>query len=392
MKFLDFLIEAETINKEKSKAIKHLTHLGGEAQFVGRAETNRDLTRLEDLHKHLSGEKSSVENVGVKADGSPSFEMGHVKNPATGEKEFGVAYKGAARGYAFTPDQVKEKFGHSPGLASKMGQLLEHGKKVMSPIHGVVQGDFMGSQKDKTITTEGNKISHKENLIKYSYPKESEEGKQLKKSKISISLHTRIDKEQPEYNIDTSKFYNSPDVHMFNNKLSRSGVNYSQEDKNEFDKNFSKANEHLKYLKNHDELVGKHTEHLQTYINKTVREGTTPTTAGYKSHLKTRLQKDVDKVSRPANKLKKSIAMKNMISHVEENKGDFDSLFKAHVHLDKAKNVLLRTLENSNHNQEHTINGKATNPEGFVVGYKDGSVSKVVNRSKEGFSGQNLNK
>ena len=84
--------------------------------------------------------------------------------------------------------------------------------------------------------------------------------------------------------------------------------------------------------------------------------------------------------------------MKNMVSHVEENKDDFDSLFKSHHHLDKAKNVLLQTLENSNHTQEHTINGKATNPEGFVVGYKDGSVSKVVNRSKEGFSGQNLNK
>jgi hypothetical protein len=52
----------------------------------------------------------------------------------------------------------------------------------------------------------------------------------------------------------------------------------------------------------------------------------------------------------------------------------------------------LTTLENNEHNQEHTINGKETKPEGFVVGYKDGSVSKVVNRSKEGFSGQNLNK
>jgi len=394
MKFLDFLTEAETIEtgKEKSKAIKHLTHLGGEAQFVSKAETTRDLTRLEDLHKHLSGEKGSVENVGVKADGSPSFEMGHVINPATGEKEFGVAYKGAAKGYAFSPEQVKDKFGHSPGLASKMGQLLEHGKKVISPIHGVVQGDFMGSKKDKTIKAEGNKISHKENLINYSYPKDSDEGNKLSKAKISVALHTRIDKDQPEYNIDTSKFYDSPDVHMFNNKLSRSGVNYSQEDKDEFNKNFSKAKESLKYLRNHDDLVSKHTEHLQTYINKTVREGTRPTTAGYKSHLKTRLQKDVDKVSRPANKLKKSIAMKNMVSHVEENKDDFDSLFRAHHHLDKAKNVLLQTLENSNHNQEHTINGKATKPEGFVVGYKDGSVSKVVNRSKEGFSGQNLNK
>jgi len=114
--------------------------------------------------------------VGVKADGSPSFEMGHVTNPKTGEKEFGVAYKGAARGYAFSQDEVGEKFGHSPGLKSKMSQLLEHGGKIMSPIHGVVQGDFMGSRKDKTIKEEGNQVTHKENLIKYGYDKNSDEG------------------------------------------------------------------------------------------------------------------------------------------------------------------------------------------------------------------------
>jgi hypothetical protein len=388
MRFLDFLTEAET----KSKAIKHLTHLGGEAQFVNKEETNKDLTRLEDLHKHLSGEKSSVQNIGVKADGSPSFEMGHVTNPDTSEKEFGVAYKGAAKGYAFTPEQIKEKFGHSPGLASKMGQLLEHGGKVMSSLHGVIQGDFMGSKKDGTIQTEGNKVTSKENLIKYGYDKNSDEGKKLAKAKISIALHTRIDKDQPEYNIDQSKFYDHPDVHMFNNKLNRSGANYSEEDQNEFSKNFSKAKEHLGSIYDHDDLVGRHTDHLQTYINKTVRDGSRPSTAGYLRHLKPRLQKEVDKLSRPENKLKKSIAMTNMLDHVQRNKKDFDSLFKAHGHLDKAKNVLLKTLENTDHNQEHTINGKATKPEGFVVGYKDGSVSKVVNRSKEGFSGQNLNK
>ena len=391
LKFESFLIE-EIIAEEKSKAIKHLTHLGGEAHFVGKKETDSDVMRLKDLHNFLGGEKNNVQSVGVKADGSPSFEMGHVTNPKTGEKEFGVAYKGAARGYAFSQDEVSEKFGHAPGLKSKMSQLLEHGGKIMSPIHGVVQGDFMGSRKDKTIKEEGNQVTHKENLIKYGYDKNSDEGKQLKRAKISVSLHTRIDKEQPEYNINTDKLYKHPDVHVFNNKLSSKGLNYSDEDKAEFQKNFDKAKEHLGNLQDHDGLVKGHTEHLQTYINKTVREGTTPTTAGYKSHLNGRLQKDVDKVSRPENKLKKSIAMQNTLRHVDNNKRDFTSLFTAHRHLDKAKNVLLKSLENSEQNQSHTINDQATKPEGFVVGYRDGSVSKVVNRSKEGFSGQNLNK
>ena len=387
--FSQFLTEAE---QEKSKAVKHLAHLGGEAHFFGKNESNADLTRLGDLHKYLSGEKSSTKSVVIKADGSPSFEMGHVMNPATGQKEFGVAYKGASKGYAFNQNDIEEKFGHSEGLKSKMGQLLEHGKKVVSKLHGVYQGDFMGSSKDKTIQKEGDEITHKENLIKYHYPTDSEEGKKLKKAKISMSLHTRIDTPQPEYEVDTSKFHQSPDVHMFNNKLNKRNINYNLDDRAAFEKHYTNAGKLLHSIHDHDNLVNGHTEHLQTYINKTVREGTAPTTAGYHKHLGDRLQKEVDKVKRPETKLKKSIDMQNMTGHVQQNKEDFDKLFKAHKELDSGKNILLKTLENSGQNQKHTIDGKSTNPEGFVVAYHDGSVSKVVNRSKEGFSGQNLNK
>ena len=313
-------------------------------------------------------------------------------NPATGQKEFGVAYKGASKGYAFNQNDIEEKFGHSEGLKSKMGQLLEHGRKVVSKLHGVYQGDFMGSSKDKTIQKEGDEITHKENLIKYHYPTDSEEGKKLKKAKISMSLHTRIDTPQPEYEVDTSKFHQSPDVHMFNNKLNKRNINYNLDDRAAFEKHYTNAGKLLHSIHDHDNLVNGHTEHLQTYINKTVREGTAPTTAGYHKHLGDRLQKEVDKVKRPETKLKKSIDMQNMTGHVQQNKEDFDKLFKAHKELDSGKNILLKTLENSGQNQKHTIDGKSTNPEGFVVAYHDGSVSKVVNRSKEGFSGQNLNK
>jgi N-methylhydantoinase A/oxoprolinase/acetone carboxylase beta subunit len=104
------------------------------------------------------------------------------------------------------------------------------------------------------------------------------------------------------------------------------------------------------------------------------------------------MQKEVDKVKRLDTKVKKSAEMHKALDHIHQNSEDFGHLFSAHKSLGKAKDVLLKTLENSGQNQEHTINSKHAKPEGFVVGYKDGSVSKVVNRSKEGFSGQNLNK
>ena len=105
-----------------------------------------------------------------------------------------------------------------------------------------------------------------------------------------------------------------------------------------------------------------------------------------------RLNKEVDKVKTPEAKRRKLDYAEHMSNDVEENKEQFNHLFAAHRSLDKAKNVLLDRLEMSGQNQEHTINNEQAKPEGFVVGYKDGSVSKVVNRSKEGFSGLNLNK
>lgn len=386
--FLSYLTEAAGT----SGAIKHLTHLAGEEHFFGSERTKADIDRLDHLHKYLKGEKSNVSRVGIKADGSPAFEMGHVVNPQTGEKEFGVAYKGAAKGYSFNQKDIDERFGDKPGLHGKMSQLLKHGGKVMSPLHGVVQGDFMGSKQDGTIRKEGNKVIHKEQLIQYALPHNSDEGKKLAKAKISVALHTRIDGDNREYNIDTDKFHDHPDVHIFNNKFNRTNVNYDLDTQKEFEKHFNAAKSNLAKIRDHDGLVEGHSEHLQTYINKTVREGATPSADGYRKHLSDRLNKDVDKVKTPEAKRRKLEYAEHMSNDVEENKEQFNHLFAAHRSLDKAKNVLLDRLEMSGQNQEHTINGQQAKPEGFVVGYKDGSVSKVVNRSKEGFSGLNLNK
>lgn len=391
IEFSEFLAEAAAAT---TGAIKHLTHLAGEEHFYGKERTKADLDRLEHLHKFAKGESSNVSRVGIKADGSPSFEMGHVMNSHTGKREFGVAYKGASKGYSFNDKDLKEKFGDKPGLHGKMAQLLEHGKKIMSPLDGVVQGDFMGSKKDKTIFPEkGGRMSTKEQLIKYSIPSDSDEGKQLKNAKISVALHTRLHGDQREYNIDTSNFENAhSDVHVFNNKLNKGNINYTPDHEAEFQKHFNNAKQSFAKIRDHDGLVEGHSEHLQTYINKTVREGTQPSPAGYKKHLSEKLQKEVDKVKTVAAKQKKLTHHDSMVHEVEDNKDQFQHLFNAHKSLDKAKNVLLDRLEMSGQNQEHTINGKQAKPEGFVVGYKDGSVSKVVNRSKEGFSGQNLNK
>ena len=382
----------ESLLEEKSKAIKHLMHLGGEAHLISKAETDAELTRMENLHSFLKNEKSNVKTIGVKADGSPSFEMGHITNPDTGESQFGVAYKGAAKGYAFTQSDVLDKFGHSPGLHSKMSQLLEHGRKVMSPVHGVVQGDFMGSKKDNTIRKEGSKLKFKENTIDYGIDKNSSEGKAIGKAKVIVALHTRVDGENNEYNLHPNKFPHHDDVAVFNNKVYHDPENYTEEQRNEFQKNFDKAKEHLSSIRDHTSLVDGLTDHLQTYINSTVKNDSAPTVSGFRSHLNEKLQKQVDKLKSDKGKQKKTDEKNAALFRVDEHKKDFEHLFKAHQHLDKAKNTIVDALNSGKQHYEHEIKGEQTHPEGYVVKYKGGNsldnVAKVVNRQE--FSRKNF--
>lgn len=384
--FLEFLSE------EKNASIPHLRHLAGESHYYGEKETDDELKRLEHLHKHLSGEDSNVQSISMKADGSPSFNMGYVKDPEDGETKFGVAYKGAARGFAFNQNDVNRLFGHNEGLRSKMSQLLEHGHKVVRPYHGLIQGDFMGSKKDGTLKKEDGKIKFKENTIDYSIDHNSSEGKALNKAKIMVALHTRIDGENNEYNLKPNGFPQHSDVALFNNSVQHEPNNYTEEQRKEFQKNFDKAKEHLGKIRDHTSLVDGLTDHLQTYINSTVKSNSAPTVSGFRSHLNEKLQKQVDKLKSEKGKQKKRDEINSTLFRVDENKKDFEHLFKAHKHLDDAKNVLVDTLNSGKQPYNHEIKGEQTHPEGYVVKYKGSNsldnVAKVVNRGE--FSRKNF--
>jgi len=386
MNFLQYLSE------EKNASIPHLRHLAGESHFYGSNETSKELDRLDNLHKYLKNEKSKVESISIKADGSPAFNAGHLVDPADGQYKFGVAYKGAARGWAFNHDDVDRLYAHNPTLKDKMHQLLEHGSKVIRPQHGIMQGDFMGSKENGTISTEGDKVKFKENTIEYGIDKNTDEGKKLKKAKISLALHTRIDKESPEFNVHPGKFPHSDDVHIFNNYANRSMFNYDEPKQNTFDLHYNKAKQALSQIEDHDNLVAGHTDHLQTYVNSIVKTGKNPTVAGYRSHVAKRMQTAVDKVKRQATKDVKTQEMNNTLMHIDLNTNNFKHLFKVHTHLDNAKNQMVDAMNEGQQHYEHNIKGEATHPEGYVVKFQGGdgldNVAKVVNRGE--FSRKNF--
>ena len=133
-----------------------------------------------------------------------------------------------------------------------------------------------------------------------------------------------------------------------------------------------------------------HEEHLKTYINQTVRTGEAPTTEGYVAHIVKRRDKAVDEKKSEAGKQKARDTHNAMVDHIRSNKKNFDRTLQIHHHIEKAKDVLTTAINSSaDHDFDHTINGKQTNPEGYVATVNN-RPTKLVHR--EEFSRANFAK
>jgi len=167
--------------------------------------------------------------------------------------------------------------------------------------------------------------------------------------------------------------------------------NISKEQSAAFEEHMSKAKElHDKMPHDFHDVVGKHSEHLTTYINKTVREGSKPTTKGLRSHIEARHNKNIEGVSTPAAKARKTEAKNADLAHHDTNEKHFANALKIHHHIESAKNILVHGLNKANKTEggmEHHIDGKETHPEGYVAHHNGGSI-KLVNRGE--FSAANF--
>lgn len=160
--------------------------------------------------------------------------------------------------------------------------------------------------------------------------------------------------------------------------------NLSKEESAAFEDHMAKAKAlHDKMPHDFHDIVSKHAEHITTYINKTVRDNTKPTVKGLREHIQARHQKAIDSVSTPAAKARKTEAMNAELKHHDDNVEHFKNALKIHHHIQAAKNILVKGLNNANRSEggmEHHIDGKETHPEGYVAHHDGGSI-KLVNRS-----------
>jgi hypothetical protein len=99
-------------------------------------------------------------------------------------------------------------------------------------------------------------------------------------------------------------------------------------------------------------------------------------------------QKKIESVKTAASKATKTTAMEADIGHVQRNRAHFQNILQQHKTLQKAKDVLANTLS-SNAEFDHSINGKKSKPEGFVV-VRHNRPTKIVDRAE--FSAANFNR
>ena len=378
--FRKFLIE----ESEEGTKLKHITHAEDRPIQHGAKGFQHAYAALHHVHDHMkAGDNSSA--LTMKYDGSPAIVFGH--HPETGK--FFVASKSAFNKNPklnYTAKDVQKNHGHAPGLVDKLNSGLNHLKKI-APKTGVYQGDMMYSEGDVNHHDNG-KASFTPNTIKYTAS--GEEADKIKKSKMGVIVHTQyhgddIHTMAADPHPDLHNFKQHPDVWHKSANHDTKQIHYSESDQEEFKKHMAEAD---KIHSANRGTMYKATEphrgegnHLETYINHTVRTGEKPDAEGLKKHIQGKYDKAAAKLKTPAGKSKKNSEAKSHMIHIDANKEHYDNLLKMHGHLQDAKNVLIRNLEQHEGGLEHHIDNKKSKPEGFVINH-GGEPTKLVNRAE----------
>lgn len=382
--FRNFL--AEEVDE---KVLKHLEHAEDHVINAGNEGFSHAFHNLKDVHDKLSG-KGNDTKVTMKYDGSPSVVFG--RHPQTGR--FFVASKSVFNKNPkinYTEEDIQRNHGHAPGLVAKLKAALHHLPKV-TPKKGVFQGDIMHTPDD--VHDNNGRVHFTPNTITYSTPSSSAHGKAAKNAKVGIAVHTKyngknLEDMQAEYAPDLNEFGLHRDVHLISTDHDLSQIKYTPQQRERFAKAMSAAAKHNKQAKPETyEAIKGHEIPLKTYINHTVRTGTKPSVEAFMNHYMKSHQKKIESVKTPASKATKTAAMEAAIGHVQRNRNHFQNILNQHKHLQKAKDVLAHTLS-SGAEFDHSINGKKSKPEGFVV-VRHNRPTKIVDRAE--FSAANFNR
>jgi hypothetical protein len=381
--FSYFLVE----QADESK-LKHIHHAEDRPLLHGSAGFDHAVGALEQAHNHIkSGAHSSA--LTMKYDGSPSIIFG--RNPEN--NKFFVASKSAFNKNPkinYTHQDILKNHGHAPGLMDKLHDALNHLPKV-TPKVGVYQGDMMFSGDDKQENKRG--VSFTPNTITYSA--KGNLADKIKRAKVGVVVHQQyhgdtLNNMKADPYPDVHNFTQHPDVWHQSAEHDTRHVHYDPIQQSEFQNHIDAAKKIHKENPMMYSATSPHqgdAGHLATYINQTVRTDEKPNVKGFIQHMKDKYTKAASGLKTPAAQSRKMNQYAEHENYVNANKKHYENLLGMHNHLQQAKNVLVNVLNQHSGGLEHDIDGKKTDPEGFVVNHA-GQPTKLVNRAE--FSKANL--
>ena len=203
MRFLEYITEQKNT---------HMTHIEDKVLYGGVDGTRQAILALRSLRDMLGGVKEG--SASVKWDGAPAIFAGI--DPRDGK--FFVAKKGifnkSPKVYKTNADIDSDTSGD---LSEKLKVALQYLPSL--GIKGVIQGDFLygpGELKREKIKG-ANYITFHPNTIVYAVPAESQNAKELIKSKIGIVWHTTytgnsFESMKASYGVNVNKLRKNPNV------------------------------------------------------------------------------------------------------------------------------------------------------------------------------------
>ena len=203
MRFLEYITEQKNT---------HMTHIEDKVLYGGVDGTRQAILALRSLRDMLGGVKEG--SASVKWDGAPAIFAGI--DPRDGK--FFVAKKGifnkSPKVYKTNADIDSDTSGD---LSEKLKVALQYLPSL--GIKGVIQGDFLygpGELKKQKIKG-ANYITFHPNTIVYAVPAESQNAKELIKSKIGIVWHTTytgnsFESMKASYGVNVNKLGKNPNV------------------------------------------------------------------------------------------------------------------------------------------------------------------------------------
>lgn len=374
--------------------LKHLEH--PEDNIFIPEIFGHSLAALWNVHNQLAGNtKGGSLLVSTKIDGAPSLVFG--VHPLT--KKFFVGTKSVFNKKPkinYSDGDIDVNHGHAPGLAMKLKEALKYLPDIMPPKGGVYQGDVLFGERDKTEDRYG--IHFQPNTINYTVDKNHPDYKNIKAAKFGIAVHTMyngvprnedtLEGMRSGFDSKAIKLKSHRNVHQSdltfkqstitsyeNERLIESGLKRAEDMWNKFDRDMRNA---LTY----------HGPMFKTFINANIRNSETATVNAYEEWAISRFQKNIDSMKSERGKEKHQQLLDEFLVRMDIDRGTLRMALTIHNIVEQTKNLIVDAMNTSNHQYQHTVNGRATAPEGYVA-TSNGIPIKLVHRHE--FSKLNFN-